>query len=1082
MPGFHLSMSNRLETLADLLAQDLARGTGGPFATELLVVQSRGMQRWVSLQLARRLGVWANFRFLLPNEMVNALIGAALPGAPNERLFNTDIMTWRVMRLLPECAPDPAFAAIARYLGDDPAGLKRYQLAARIVDVFDQYLTYRPELILRWEGGADDDWQARLWRLLADGMRFSNPPRLQRDFFARLATPDDAMRAAVPGRISVFGVSSLPRFHLDVLRAASALAEITLYQLNPSPHYWLDLAPGRSIARRLGADGSATARDSHLERGNALLASMGRQGQDFLGLLFAGDPDDRYAGDDPGEDTLLHRIQHDIYAVVDRGDAPGGGDDDAARAVVAADGTVVVNACHSALREIEVLRDFVLDCFERLPGLTPGDIVVLAPDIEAYAPFAQAVFSGSGDGAPHVPISIVDRPLRATSPAIAALFALLELPEGRFEAGAVMGLLACPDIRRRRGLAEGDIDLLRAWIEGTRTTWGIDAAHRATLGLPATPGNTWAAGIDRLIAGYAMLAAGDERFGGVLPYDPIAGDAAVALGRLLSFLEALRTLHETLCRPKPLAEWRVVLEGALDDFFDPDEESARDLDAVRVFAARLPEVATGSDVDGTVSARLLAAFMADAIGASRGGGEFITGRLTFCALMPMRSVPFRVVCMIGMNDASFPRRDVPAGFNRIADEFRPGDRSLRDEDRYLFLESILSARDRLYISYCGQGVQDNRPIPPSIVVSELVDYIEQGHPECKPLVTRHPLQAFSPRYFRDDGALYTFSETQSAAARALLSRTAPPSFFPGPLIALPTEEREIALDTLAGFFTNPARALLEKRLGVRYGPIAGELRDEEPFTLEGIDAWRVNRHVLEGVLRGDSLDAIVDGLAARGELPHGGIGRGMVDALARGASAFHRALLPFLPEGDPPPRPFSLTIGAYRIVGAVPVPGPRGLTTYRYARCRASDRLRAWIAHCIMLLLDPASSGVSHFISLREKKDEIARFEMDAFDDAGGYLAGLMDLYDAGMRGPLPFFPRSSLVYAEEAARGKLSEPDARARARDAWLGSEFARGDADDEYVARLFSGADPIDARFAECARHVFMPMLAHQSEAKP
>ncbi|HPI23330.1 MAG TPA: exodeoxyribonuclease V subunit gamma, partial [Spirochaetota bacterium] len=518
------------------------------------------------------------------------------------------------------------------------------------------------------------------------------------------------------------------------------------------------------------------------------------------------------------------------------------------------------------------------------------------------------------------------------------------------------------------------------------------------------------------------------------------------------------------------------------DFFDPDEESARDLDAVRVFAARLPEVATGSDVDGTVSARLLAAFMADAIGASRGGGEFITGRLTFCALMPMRSVPFRVVCMIGMNDASFPRRDVPAGFNRIADEFRPGDRSLRDEDRYLFLESILSARDRLYISYCGQGVQDNRPIPPSIVVSELVDYIEQGHPECKPLVTRHPLQAFSPRYFRDDGALYTFSETQSAAARALLSRTAPPSFFPGPLIALPTEEREIALDTLAGFFTNPARALLEKRLGVRYGPIAGELRDEEPFTLEGIDAWRVNRHVLEGVLRGDSLDAIVDGLAARGELPHGGIGRGMVDALARGASAFHRALLPFLPEGDPPPRPFSLTIGAYRIVGAVPVPGPRGLTTYRYARCRASDRLRAWIAHCIMLLLDPASSGVSHFISLREKKDEIARFEMDAFDDAGGYLAGLMDLYDAGMRGPLPFFPRSSLVYAEEAARGKLSEPDARARARDAWLGSEFARGDADDEYVARLFSGADPIDARFAECARHVFMPMLAHQSEAKP
>ncbi|MCX5896406.1 MAG: exodeoxyribonuclease V subunit gamma, partial [Proteobacteria bacterium] len=476
--SFHLYTSNRLELLADKLAEVVSHPLPSPLMAETVVVQSPGMQQWISLQLARRLGIWANCRYPFPNTIINELFSAVIADIPDYDPFARELMTWRIMGMLPDCLDKPGFESIKNYLGDERGFLKTWQIARQIANIFDQYTVFRPDMICRWEAGDDDGWQAELWRLLSRGLPSVHRPALRKAFFEALRNTAHGTVAKLPPRISVFGISALPHFHTEIFAAISELTDVNLFLMNPSQEYWAEIRSEYEMDRTLRREASAavSADELHFEKGNSLLASMGRLGRDFLGMIIDYNPDVYACFAAPENDSLLHAIQSDILAMVDRGAAH---EEAAPRTAVAedalrSDASLRIHSCHSPMREVEVLYDILLDLFNHDPDLEPRDILVMTPDIDTYAPFIRAIFESPSDESRRIPFSIADRHVQRESKTVGTFLALLDLMKGRFGAGRVLAVLECEDVLRRFNLQPQDMYLIHTWVRETRICWGID--------------------------------------------------------------------------------------------------------------------------------------------------------------------------------------------------------------------------------------------------------------------------------------------------------------------------------------------------------------------------------------------------------------------------------------------------------------------------------------------------------------------------------------------------------------------------------------------------------------------------------
>ena len=514
MPGLNLFTSNRLEILVSELAAVLRSPLGHPLKKEVIVVQSRGMERWICLELARKNGICANMDFPFPGRFTAEAFYALVPEAPRqEAAYEPGRMTWDIMRLLPPLLAEGPFESLRRYLGDGDADVRLLQLASRIATTFDHYLVYRPDLLLGWEAGKESHWQALLWRALA-GSKDARHPAALLDAFLRIIRSGKADRTALPERVSVFGISALPPFHIHVLAALAGLMDVNLFLMNPCMEYWGDVLSKREATRLATRHGGATAstEDLHMAGGNSLLSSMGTQGRDFFELIHAyGELIETPIFFEPGEDTLLTAIQSDILNLRER-DASG-------RTLIdPSDRSVQIHSCHSPMREMEVLQDRLLAFFDADPTLKPSDILVMMPDIGTYAPIIQAVFSLPKDDARHIPFSIADRGLRQESVTTDHFLKLLDFPDSRFGASQVFEFLEAACVRDRFLLSEEDLEVIRTWIDETGIRWGIDAEARAAMDLPAAGRNTWREGLDRMLLGYALPERGDgELFAGSFP-------------------------------------------------------------------------------------------------------------------------------------------------------------------------------------------------------------------------------------------------------------------------------------------------------------------------------------------------------------------------------------------------------------------------------------------------------------------------------------------------------------------------------------------------------------------------------------
>jgi exodeoxyribonuclease V gamma subunit len=750
------------------------------------------------------------------------------------------------------------------------------------------------------------------------------------------------------------------------------------------------------------------------------------------------------------------------------------------------------------MREVEVLKDRLLSMFDdRSLGLRPQDVVVMAPDMKLYAPLVEAVFSGGSGDLPTIPYRVSTGGSAADNSVIDALLALLKMPRARMTVQEVFDFLQMEPVRARFDLSLREVEAAREWIVGSGIRWGIDRAHREELGQPGFHENTWQFGLDRLMLGYALHADGSKTFKGVAPFDQVEGLEAEVLGRVARFCTVLFDTVAPFRATRKISQWKDALLRALERLVHANWKNAHQHQVVREALFKLAETCSDAGFTGEVELEIVR----DAIGKNleeRKPFRGLLGGVSFCSILPVRNIPFRVVCLLGMNDGDFPRSPVAPGFDLMAKSPRPGDRSARNDDLSMFLESILAARERLYISYVGRSVQSNREIPPSVPVSELIDVIDEGYEveggagsARESVVVHHPLQPFSARYYDGKNSeLFSYASGCLEGARVVADagRKTPSSCFIDSLLPSDTDEiRTVSLRKLIGFFDMPCEYFVRKLLGVSLPGEAGMLEDREPFALNSLAGYAVGSGILEGMLAGDSIEDSMSSLRARGILPLGTTGRSAFDRVAQMVAPIAAARLDDRWGDRLEPLDLDLEIGAgeerTRLTGRISDLYEGGRVLCGYVRVNSTKKLRNWISH---LALNCAARGTHAGKSVligRPQEGTDAKAETIIFErmgpDARPLLEDLVRLYWMGRREPLRFFPEVSYKYARAADRSDQPDPakDAMARVKAKWDESIEATSPA----VRLAFRGVDPLgtdlkrpETGFAKLSWTVCKPLI--------
>jgi len=913
--------ANRLEDLAVLLNHVLKLGqkdsAGSVLTGAQIVVENTGMQHWLNTQLASCNGIAMNLEYPLPGKFVWQLARQLLGehAVPQQPPYQREALVWRIDDLLGSAAigANPKFVDACRYwqAQDQPDLLKRFQLASALADLFEQYILYRPDWLTHWQqGGHIEDgssvaaagleaWQAELWAILCkqDGR---HPIDIQQKLITALH--QSSAQTALPSQICLFALNTMAPATLEVFSALAHYIPVHVFHLNPCAEYWGHIQSEKAIAAAYLNRWMAQQDDQVLvDGGNPLLANLGSQGKEFFRLL----QDQSSFSIDAFEDaqpqpateqlSLLAQIQQDILRLHDAREPNQG--------LTRIDDSLVFTSSSTALRELQGLHDWLLDKFQQDPSLKPSDVLVMCPQVEDYAPYVGAVFDtqhrhfGAGpettaDTAPQLPCSIADRKPQDAEPLVAAYLQLLQLPGSRFHVSAVLDLLRLPAMQRKFGIDPSELDTIGSWLSNASVHWGLDAAHKTkVLGAEAhtaTGRYTWAWGLKRLLLGFAQ---GPEQpqFQDDWLLADVEGGQAVLLGRLILVLELLQSHARALDKGRTGEQWRDYLMQMIDEFFTADQT---DLGAKDCLATAIGNMAMWIEQVGynaLIGLDVVRYSLTQKLSVASSSQGFITGQVTFCSMVPMRSIPFKVVAMLGLNDGQYPRQSTPLDFDLMAHkERRVGDRSRRGDDRYLFLEALISARSCLYLSYQGADGKNNSPRQPSLMLSELMDYLTHGYgwnfDAQKPnnQLIKLPLHSFSPDNFvvaNEMDSLTPKLTSYEAPWLRLLEATSNPedSQLPGQGNGKGQEkgqEQEQELKTLSiadlvQFLDNPSRTFCQRSLGLYLHEYNDDLSDVEPFSASKLVEYKMRDQLLQAALTNDddATQNVIDQYSLNGKLP-----------------------------------------------------------------------------------------------------------------------------------------------------------------------------------------------------------------------
>jgi exodeoxyribonuclease V gamma subunit len=951
------------------------------FDQEMFLIQSTGMERLLNQHLSEQFGCWGHYHFAFPANFFNSLC-QCLDVTPAASFFERPVLTWLIDNFLRTC-DDPAFTPLLAYLHNGNVALKRFQLAQQLAQIFDQYQIMRPDMLDAWQQGHSfypdehELWQKILWQNITRQIGVQHRGTVWLTLIEHLSkTTPGQLTFRLPQRLSVFGIHSLPPLFLQCLKALSHHCDIHLYLLEPSQVYWADL-PNKKLSTEL-PDVEA----------HPLLATLGQQGREFQQLLLEQvefDMDFESFNEYP-DDSNLHRLQNDIL------------NNTPTEHVLANDGSISIHSCHSRFREVEVIKNLILDELEHDSSLNLRDIIVMAPDIQLYEPYIHAVFSD-------IQHSIADRNLRLTNACLDTFLQFLHLCRSRFGWREVMDLLEQPEVYPQFGLTESDLDLINFWINATYTRWAASSAHKKELGLPALDENTWQHTLNRLLMGYASTDT-DQFIENILPYPAIEGLSAQALGGLNDFISMLFNCRQTLKQEQTLTSWYPLLLQMADTLLADQHTPARQ--QLNELLLQLLEFSAVHDQ--SVSLAVIIHWLETTVSEQKTSQGFLRGQLTFCSMLPMRAIPFKVIVLIGMNDGEFPTIDRAPVFNLLTRNYRIGDRSRRHDDRYQFLETLLSVRKKLIISYIGQSLQHNDEIPPSIIISELLDILS-SHYGLSDLVTRHPLQAFSHRYFDDSQpSLFSFNAHHCETARQLQQPEINQSpWWQGNITANLSPIIELA--DLFAFFRHPQKYFFQRQLDLRFSEITQSVDEREVFNPDGLDVYHIKQKWLDCLLQNQPYS--LQKLQAQGCWPQGNSGKILFDQMEPDIQAFANKIRKITPGLPQPSINIDISIGDYQIIGKLGHRYQQGQLLYRFSKMKGKDFMLAWLQHLIANQISPQSTILAC-------EDRSLCFNAG---ENPTILMKLLTIYIQGQSRPDVFFTEAAFAYLQQSLKPQNSVP-----------------------------------------------------------
>jgi exodeoxyribonuclease V gamma subunit len=978
--------SNKSENLVAHLIKVLeSRPLSSPFNQEHFLVQSQGMERWLCQQLAAHFPVWANYQFLFPGKFFNDLI-QSLDARLTNSAFSRGRLLWVIERILRTTEE----ATLTQYLTGSQSALKRFQLAQSLAHVFDQYQMMRPDWLSAWENDSlvtaheVERWQQRLWQDIVAILGNKHRGSVWLEAIDLLdKKPAGFLTQQLPERVSVLGVNAMPPIFFNFIQSLSKHCDVHLYLLQPSQFYWNRSNTKTVLENNLIESGLASKGES-FEVDHPLLSSLGQLAWEFQALILQeGRIDQEFTSfddHDGHEWTNLQQLQSDLL------------NNSCVKKQAVNDSSIGFHACHSRLREVEVLKDQLLATLEKNPEIELRDILIMAPNIQDYTPFIAAVFSG-------IQHTVADRSLKLNNPLVDCFIRFLTLSQSRVGWRDVMAVLEQPAVCTRFDLNASRLNIVRFWIKELGIRWGLSQQHKQQWDLPGGEQNTWAHSLNRLMMGYLM---GDEDsfVAGILPYAGVEENEAEALGGLYGFIVFLARVEAELKQSRSRSEWSDLLITYTGQLFFEDRQSQAQLFELNNLLLEFTdesELATDVEIEFPVVIDWLKGTLSE----SKSSNGFLRGQLTFCSLLPMRSIPFKVISLLGMSEGEFPKRDQFQTIDLMGIYKRTGDRSRSLDDRYQFLEVMLSVRKKLIVTYIGQGNKSNDVLSPALVIVELLQVLENQY-DLKGLLIKHPLNPFSARYYEAGSQLDSFSTVNFKTAVAVSD----PDLLVHPWWQGGVSHKDVAsisFNQLVRFFKNPQRYFFKNSLGVELGVLGNFPDEREPFSVSGLEAYAIDQQWIEDKLNQKPIT--MQHLQSEGHWPDGAL----AEVFFSEKNIELEAFVALLQGHDLGKRlddiHVAIKVGRYQVTGQLTGCYQFGCLIYRYAELKGSDFMAALLQH---LLLSQKKPQVTRLMT----RNKIIIFPESLQGEIE--LEGLINIYCEGLLEPSALFIEPAFAYMNQ--------------------------------------------------------------------
>ena len=1014
------------------------------FTKQTLIVPSKMIGRWLQQQLAKADGISVNLDPVLPANYSWSLLRQAIGSLPERSDFSAEVMLLSIRKILEDTVFTEKFPRLGNYL-KNCRDADRMVLAGKVSRIFDHYQVYRGDWLSAWQQGnlldlgEDEAWQQALWCLLTE--KSDKQYRSQLEHLLITAINDQTF--ILPKVLCIFGVASLPESFIHLIKALSEHCECYVFAFSA-------------------------------QENNQLLPEIEhwhQAGRDFFSLLNI-EPVNKVAA--PQIHSQLQQLQQTLTGIADEVILY-------KRSQVDDKSLLAVN-CFSEMREIEALHDYLLNQFAKNPELQSDDILVAIPDLDKYAPFIRAVFEGNADDNTdadnniRIPYVINGSLAAAESPLINGLLEILEIPSWRFTREQVMVLARNRLIQKRFDFTDEALEQIDCWLDEAGVRWGIDAAHKQELDLPASDQNTWRAGLDRLLLGAVLPKRVNNKlplFHDVLPVDEMEGALTLLLSQFVSFCEKLFEWRERLKQPSTLQDWQIQMQNLLDDFFIVDDLEESNYMQLLDLLNALSQQAAQAEFDIDIDAQTLVVLLNDNISSTAGAGRYV-GSVNFTGMNNLAGIPFKTVCLLGMNYDTWPSQQREPGFDLLqhqaVGEHRSGDRNKANDERYLTLQLIMATQESLYISYVGRNIHNGANVPPSVLVSELLDCCAQA--SILMPVHQHAMHGYSSGNFTTDSDLHSHNKKWLSVAKTigLGDKTVSPLFEK----KLEVEKiTHIDLDDLCNFYRNPQSSFLRSSLGIYIRDEANDWDNIEPFDLSNFADSGIRSIALNQAKVGLADTSIVMANAS-GQLPHGlqgkilqGIEQETVDTLLEGLS-------PEFLQAPLQPIAVDIQIEDINITGVLRDLQPEGQLLLISDALYPWQNVQLWLKHLLLCCVKP--EGIMRTTKVISLSGALV---YDELEDPEELLAQWIKAYCDGQASPLPFFAKLSFIYFAELNKKGDSEKALRV-AQAKWEDGYKYPGEGSKPANAFLYRGHSPLTEEFETLAQTLISPLLSAGSSS--